>query len=174
MLTLDTILKDSIWVAKMQGWRTSGTYEEIGHLFKDEDCRDFDLSCQQPEHLNEFYEAYWKYDGFITVQDFYNQYYAPKAKRVWTEDEIKSLVQTNDKVLYRALKKLYDCQTEGEQISKQTHEHNGKGFNSVDSEFLSNVSEFLIARGYLADKQKSVVRKKLVKYTKQLTKLANA
>ena len=29
-----------------------------------------------------------------------------KNKRIWTEEEIKTLIQTNDKVLYGALKKL--------------------------------------------------------------------
>ena len=95
-------------------------------------------------------------------------------KRIWTTDEIKNLVQTNDVVLYGALKKLYACQTEDERNSKETKEHNGKGFNGTDAQFLSSVSEFLISKGFLTDKQKVIVRKKLVKYTKQLTKLANA
>ena len=96
------------------------------------------------------------------------------TQRVWTEDEIKSLVQTNDKVLYGALKKLYDNQTADEQSAKETKEHNGIGFNGVDAPFLSNVADFLIRNGFLTEKQKFYVRKKLVKYTKQLTRLANA
>lgn len=95
-------------------------------------------------------------------------------KRVWTEDEIKGLVQTNDKVLYGALKNLYAQQTADEQRAGETKLHNNAGFNGADSRFLSSVSEFLIRRGYLTDKQKAVVRRKLVKYTKQLTRLANA
>lgn len=96
------------------------------------------------------------------------------AKRIWTEEEIKNYVQTNDTVLYRALKKLYDCQTEDEQRSGETIEHNGVGFNGVDAEFLSSTAEFLARTGFLTEKQKIYVRKKLVKYTKQLTRLANA
>ena len=34
--------------------------------------------------------------------------------RTWTAEEIKTLVQTNDKVLYGALKQLYNCQTADE------------------------------------------------------------
>ena len=81
-LSLDTILKDSLWVAKMQGWRKIGTYEEIGDLSKNEECRDFDLSAEQPDHLKDFYEQYWEYDrknGFITVQDFYNDHFKEKS-----------------------------------------------------------------------------------------------
>lgn len=96
------------------------------------------------------------------------------SKRIWTEDEIKNLIQTNDEVLYRALKELYACQTEDEQASGRTKEYNGKGFNGVDAEFLSSVARFLIRNGFLTEKQKICTRKKLVKYNKQLTKIANA
>lgn len=93
--------------------------------------------------------------------------------RVWTETEIKELIQTNDKVLYGALKKLYDCQTADEQAAGQTHEVNHMGFNGVDAPILSSFCEFLNKTGFLTDKQKLLARKKLIKYTKQLTHLAN-
>lgn len=92
----------------------------------------------------------------------------------WTEEEIRNLVQENDKVLYGALKKLYECQTKDEQNSKSTTEHNGVGFNSYDAEFMSSVCEFLLKNGFLTEKQKVVTRKKIAKYNKQLTALANA
>lgn len=94
--------------------------------------------------------------------------------KVWSEQEVKELIQTNDKVLYGALKKLYVEQTKDEQRVGETTEYNGVGFNGADSKFLSSVSKFLIKRGFLTDKQKACVRKRLVKYNKQLTKLANA
>lgn len=97
-----------------------------------------------------------------------------KSKRIWTEEEIKNLIQTNDKVLYAAFKKLYACQTDDEQNVGETHHINGVGFNGVDAPILSSMAEFLIKTGFLTPKQKVVVRKKLVKYNKQLTKLANA
>ena len=94
--------------------------------------------------------------------------------RTWTAEEIKRLVQENDKVLYGALKKLYACQTAGEKVSGSTHEHNGEGFNAIDAPFLSSCAEFLIKTGFLTSKQKVLVRKKMIKYNKQLTALANA
>lgn len=97
-----------------------------------------------------------------------------KEKRIWTEEEIKNLIQTNDKVLYAAFKKLYACQTDDEQNVGETHHVNGVGFNGVDAPILSSMAEFLIKTGFLTPKQKVIVRKKLVKYNKQLTKLANA
>ena len=93
--------------------------------------------------------------------------------RIWTEEEIKKLVQENDEVLYGALKKLYACQTADEQASGETHVINGMGFNGADAPILSSMAEFLKKTGFLTPKQKVICRKKLVKYNKQLTKLAN-
>lgn len=93
--------------------------------------------------------------------------------RTWTAEEIKELVQTNDKVLYGALKKLYACQTADEKAYGETVESNGVGFNGADAKILSSMAEFLNKTGFLTEKQKVIVRKKLVKYNKQLTKLAN-
>ncbi len=93
--------------------------------------------------------------------------------KTWTTTEIKNLISTNDVVLYRALKKLYECQTLEEQSAQCTTEHNGVGFNGVDGPILSSFSEFLLHTGFLTAKQKEIARKKLVKYTKQLTLLAN-
>ena len=93
--------------------------------------------------------------------------------RIWTEEEIKKLVQENDEVLYGALKKLYACQTADEQATGDTHVINGMGFNGVDAPILSSMAEFLKKTGFLTPKQKVICRKKLVKYNKQLTKLAN-
>lgn len=94
--------------------------------------------------------------------------------RVWTEEEIRELLRTNDKMLMRSLKKLYECQTTDEKASRETRNVNGIGFNKVDSEILSSIAEFMLSRGYLSDKQKEVVRRKIMKYAKQITKIANA
>lgn len=95
-------------------------------------------------------------------------------KKVWTKEEISSLVQNDDRVLYRALKKLYGMQTSTEQSTQETHERNGVGFNGVDAKFLSSVAEFLNQNEFLTAKQKEITRRKLVKYAGQLTRLANA
>ena len=95
-------------------------------------------------------------------------------KKVWTPEEIKELVQTNDKVLYGALKNLYACQTEDEKACKDAKEYNGMGFNGIDAPILTSFAQFLEKTGFLTPKQKMIARKKLVKYNKQLTRLANA
>lgn len=79
MLKLETIKKETIWVAKMIGCRFTGTYDELKGLASSEECRDFDIvwSGGQPEHLRPFYEAYEKYEaknGFTFIDDFYKVY----------------------------------------------------------------------------------------------------
>ena len=91
----------------------------------------------------------------------------------WTEEEVMDLINRNDKVLYGALKYLYNEQTQDEKSTSSTREHNGRGFNAMDAEFLSSLAQQVIKRGTLSEKQKMYARKKLVKYRKQLTKLAN-
>lgn len=93
--------------------------------------------------------------------------------RVWTTDEIKELIQKNDKVLYGALKKMYECQEEDEKNMGATSHANGVGFNGADAPILSSFSVFLIKNGFLTEKQKVIARKKLLKYGRQLTLLAN-
>lgn len=60
MLSYEKIMAETVFVAKMTGWRRVGTRAEIGYLADEESCRDFDAVCSegQPEHLRPFYEAY--------------------------------------------------------------------------------------------------------------------
>lgn len=55
-LSLQEILNKTIWVAKMCGYRLTGTYEQIKKYRDDEDCREFDIVCSagQPEELRDF------------------------------------------------------------------------------------------------------------------------
>lgn len=79
MISKDTILDQTIFVAKMQGWRSVGTFREVGHLLDDPDCRDFDLCAEQPDHLKDFYDKYWAFrgkHGFIDPCEYYDGHYA--------------------------------------------------------------------------------------------------
>lgn len=113
-----------------------------------------------------------KYDGDVTEESLLEG--RKKDGSDWTEDEVMSIMETNDKCLYGALKHLYACQTEQEKTSASTREHNGKGFNAYDAEFLTSICKQLLQKGTLSPKQKEVARKKLKKYRKQLTALANS
>lgn len=93
--------------------------------------------------------------------------------RVWTKEEIKNLIATNDKMVCVSLKKLYSYQTELERNCHETQESNGVGFNGVDAPILTSFAQFYLERGYLSQKQIAIARKKLAKYAGQLTSIAN-
>ena len=92
----------------------------------------------------------------------------------WTVDEIKILLAVYDKMVCESLVQIYNCQTEDEKLYKETSHDNGIGFNAFDSKILSSFVEFYLEHGYLTRNQLEVARRKLVKYSKQITKLANA
>ena len=95
-------------------------------------------------------------------------------ERVWTQDEIKHLLEVNDKMVCRSLIKLYELQTESERDTGSTHVHNGVGFNGPDAPIMTSFAKFFKKTGFLTDKQMAICRKKLMKYSKQLVRLANA
>ena len=96
------------------------------------------------------------------------------AQKTWTQDEIKRLLETNDKMVWRSLVKLYEYQTRDEQEAGETHEHNGVGFNSRDSAFLSSVAQQVLRGRMMTAKQLAATRKSIMKYARQLTRIANA
>ena len=168
-------------------WKTVKGSEFLAYIEEvdNDDCMcvsdvDYDTKQEDPqiqEFLEKAYNTWFHSDCvYSSLDELINSMFevVEAPKRVWTEEEIKNLVQTNDKVLYGALKNLYACQTADEQQDAETRHANGAGFNALDAEFLTSVSQFLIRNGYLTDKQKACTRKKLVKYNKQLTRLANA
>ena len=57
-------------------------------------------------------------------------------QKIWNEEQIKYLIQTNRQVLYKSLLVLYDKQTDTEKVNGNTSEHNGIGFNAYDAPFL--------------------------------------
>jgi len=94
--------------------------------------------------------------------------------KTWTTDEIKNLLQTNDKMVMKSVVKIYERQTVDEKITSTTNENNGKGFNGTDAFIMTKFAEFYLNKGYLTEKQMAIARKKIMKYAKQLTIVANA
>ena len=91
----------------------------------------------------------------------------------WKKDEIKDMIEKSDYALIKGLLRIYENQTMDEKRSESTSHDNGIGFNGSDAEFLSKMAKFFLDRGYLTGKQIDVVRKKMLKYSGQLTKIAN-
>lgn len=73
----------------------------------------------------------------------------------------------------RAVVALWKRQTFAEQASEATHEKNGRGFNANDANILSSFAEWINTGRKLTPKQLEVARKRLRKYCKQLSRIAN-
>ena len=94
-------------------------------------------------------------------------------KVLWTDASIKLLLECNPKAVIRGICAIYKHQTLTEQEAGDTIEHNGVGFNAVDAEILSSFVSFYKKRGFLSPKQMVIAKKKVMKYAKQLRKIAN-
>lgn len=63
---------------------------------------------------------------------------------------------------------LYERQTDDELQNDSTRHANGKGFNGADAKILTSCAKFFLLRGFLTQKQRDTVAKRLKKYHKQL------
>jgi hypothetical protein len=91
----------------------------------------------------------------------------------WSKDSIQALIDTNDRAVMRALLVLYSRQTEAEQATESTREHNGRGFSAFDAEILSSFAVQVKSRGTLTPRQLEVARKRVRSYWKQLLEVAS-
>lgn len=101
----------------------------------------------------------------------------------WTVEQIKYNLQNNDNWVVRAVSAVYKFQTAIEQCNNVTVEDNGVGFNAVDALLLCSFAQQIEKwnnsdpntrhKNPLSVKQVSLARKKILKYAKQLTRIAN-
>ena len=67
-----------------------------------------------------------------------------KEQRVWTEDQIRKLLETKDSAVENAIVRLFKLQTASEQDSRHTNTHNGVGFNAADSVAGTHFAQWLL------------------------------
>ena len=91
----------------------------------------------------------------------------------WSIIEIKTKLVLEDKWLYRGLLAIYNRQTEEEKLIETTKENNGIGFSGCDAKFLSAMALTVMKYNKLTEKQLKYTRAKMLKYTGQLTRIAN-
>ena len=94
-------------------------------------------------------------------------------EKIWTEDEILRGLIFRDYWVIRALIRLYNRQTEDEKKTKETFQDNNMGFNKWDSGFLSAMAERAIRNQSFTQKEIREIRRRIIKYKKQLTQIAN-
>lgn len=99
--------------------------------------------------------------------------------KVWTKEEIRENLESHDHWVTKAISAIYKYQTADEQASEETKHHNNVGFNGVDGRILSSFAKQIDNfrpgkyRTPLSPKQLKIARKKIVKYSGQLAKIAN-
>lgn len=93
---------------------------------------------------------------------------------MYTEDQIRDMIMTYRNAAERAVVSLFEQQTDDEQATAATKEHNGRGFNGLDAAFGTSLATQVMADRHFSDKQLAAARKMLQKYIGQLTRIANA
>ena len=93
--------------------------------------------------------------------------------KVWIKEEIKELLNNNQKAVLKGIIVIYNLQTEDEKAHSETNHNNGIGFSGIDANIMSSFAEQIIKRGFLSNKQMDIAKKKILKYAGQLTKVAN-
>jgi hypothetical protein len=93
--------------------------------------------------------------------------------KVWKKPEIMIMLQDRDRAVERGIVAIYNKQTESEQDTESTREHNGVGYNGTDAAFMSSLAKQLLSGRTLSQKQLEAGRRCLMKYAGQLTKIAN-
>lgn len=91
----------------------------------------------------------------------------------WSKQQILEKILTDDKWLFRGILAIYNLQTESEKLERDTNTSNGVGFSGVHAKTMSYYAEYIKRRGELTGDYKIKARRIMVKYTGQLTKIAN-
>ncbi len=92
----------------------------------------------------------------------------------WTKEEIKEKLKTDDAWLVRGLLAIHARQTDDEKSSETTKEDNGIGFSAFDASILTDlVNQYKRTDGFFSKRQIALIRKKMIKYSGQLARIAN-
>ena len=81
---------------------------------------------------------------------------------------IKRKLVEDDRWARRGLLVIYERQTADEKTGGVTVHHNTVGFSGVDAEILTSFAKQLKTRKFLTDKQMVILKRKIIKYWRQL------
>lgn len=90
---------------------------------------------------------------------------------MYSKDDLWLLIQQSDRAVKRAMILLYRDQTSEEQEVENTITRNGRGFNSWDASFGSDMAKLILGRSVLSPRQLIACRKLLKKYCGQLSRV---
>lgn len=91
----------------------------------------------------------------------------------YSNEFIKNKIATDNRWLFRGVIAIWNFQTLDEKRDGETKHINGVGFNSPDAPFLNSIAKLINTKCTLSEKQVYKTRQKMMKYSKQLTRIAN-
>lgn len=147
------------------------TYNVVTAYVKVEDIKEFN------KLYNEFKKSYIqlieKMKKDIELEKEIEEMKETENKKVWTEKEVLELLQKNPNMVLKSLIKIYEYQTAEEKANDTTLEPNGVGFNAFDAQILGSIARQLIRTNWISKSQYELVKKRIIKYKKQITKIIN-
>lgn len=96
-----------------------------------------------------------------------------KVTKKRQKEFLKDKLSSNSKWALKALLTIYKNQTDEEQEVGHTYYNNGIGFSGVDSQILSSFAEQYLNKGYLSNKQMSILFKNIPKYWSQVLEVSD-
>lgn len=95
-----------------------------------------------------------------------------EAQKVWTEETITALLNSNDRAVEKAILAIYNRQTEDEKSAQTTRHSNNVGFSGADASTGTYYAQWIKRGNHLTGKHLDRARKMAVKYRKQLLTIA--
>lgn len=91
----------------------------------------------------------------------------------WTREEIEDKIINDQKWLERGILAIFEKQTAYEKDAEFSQENNKVGFNKPDARKLSYYAKWIKSGRHLSGHHLENAKKKMVKYSGQLKKIAN-
>jgi len=91
----------------------------------------------------------------------------------WTEQQIVSLLDTNDRAVERAIVAIYERQTADEKQTEHTRHDNSVGFRQNHAKRMSYYARLIKSGRHLYPRQLELSRKWMLMYRRQLADIAN-
>jgi len=95
------------------------------------------------------------------------------TKKLWTREEIETMIQNQDAAVERAMVAIWERQTADEQETQGTRHHNGRGFAAWSARSGTYYANWVRSGRHLTGKHLAKARKIALHHAGQLTDFAN-
>jgi len=95
------------------------------------------------------------------------------TKKIWTREEIETMIQNQDAAVERAMVAIWERQTADEQETQGTRHHNGRGFAAWSARSGTYYANWVRSGRHLTGKHLAKARKIALHHAGQLTDFAN-